>query len=169
MNPYELVPPVLLSTLMGTFSIVDAGVAWRALSAFETDMKLAQWYFSSPLPIVGPIKMIVGPGILLLIPKVIVEDVLPLKRGTYVSKTPHVYGCLHLLPVLLIFLTLPAAIQPTVAAASGELSYTDCQQILHANLALVFICIMLMVFSALQVAAKNELLKTRYAPVPTSV
>lgn len=157
-SPFEVIPPVLLSTLMMAFSIVDAGVAWRACSGEAEELRFATDYFRLPIPFMTPIKMIVGPGILLLIPKVIVEDALPLKRGTATNRMSHIYGLLHLLPIVLIFLTVPSAIAAAnVSKSPGGMHIIAAQQLRSANLMLVAICIMLMFFSIMQVKAKSEL------------
>ncbi|KAJ8601347.1 hypothetical protein CTAYLR_009366 [Chrysophaeum taylorii] len=169
-SPFELVPSVLLSTLMGTFSIVDAGVAWRACGGADKELEMATLYFGVPIPIVQPIKMIVGPAILLLIPKIIVEDVLPLKRGV-ANKLPHIYGCLHFLPILSIFFLVPAVIGPAQIAHTRGLQVADVRQLRSANLALVFVCAVVVVLSALQVRAKRDAATRsgpKYSLMPTS-
>lgn len=168
-SPFELIPPVLLSTLMMAFSIVEAGVAWRACSGKAEELRFATDYFRLPIPLATSIKMIVGPGILLLIPKIIMEDVLPLKRGTAASKKPHIFGILHLLPIALIFLTVPSAISAAEYAKSEHgLHLIAAQQLRSANLVLVAICILLIVLSISQVRAKAEVAsKVSYTALAT--
>lgn len=162
-SPYELIPPILLSTLMMTISIVEAGVAMRVLAS--NDLDFAATFFKDPLPLVGTIKMFVGPSILLLIPKIFIEDVLPMKRTG--MKKVHLIGVLHFVPILLIFTAVPRAIQ---AASHDPMHLVDVRQLLSANLTLIFVCILLMVLSILQVREKSGEIapQVAYSPVDVS-
>ena len=80
-SAFDLAVPLFLTGLMLAFTLVDLGVCRRALSRESNDVQFAEFYFGEAVPLVSPLRRVVGPSILLLVPKVVLEDLVPICRG----------------------------------------------------------------------------------------
>ena len=115
-SAFDLAVPLFLTGLMLAFTLVDLGVCRRALSRESNDVQFAEFYFGEAVPLVSPLRRVVGPSILLLVPKVVLEDLVPICRGA--PYCCHWFGVLSLVIVGALTTLVGAWLGPRMAVAN---------------------------------------------------
>ncbi|KAJ1455575.1 hypothetical protein M885DRAFT_617021 [Pelagophyceae sp. CCMP2097] len=117
-SPFELAPPLFLGGIMLAFLICDLGISTRASTGTAAEIGLANEYFGKPIPIKTTLVDIIAPSILLLVPKLVVEDILPLAAGA--RDAQHWCGAAALVLVLALVAFGGAFAGPSIASAAEK-------------------------------------------------
>ena len=115
-SAFDLALPLFVVGLLLAFTLVDLGVCKRALSGESNDVQFAEFYFGEPIPLVSSLKRALGPAVLLLVPKVVAEDVVPLCRGD--GYCCHWLGVLALCDVGALATVVGSLLNPRKAVAN---------------------------------------------------
>ena len=125
---WELAPSMLLSGIMIAFTMTDLGVCRRATSGEANDLQFAEFYFGTPVPIKSTVFHLIAPSILLLVPKLVMDDIVPLYKGS--QRLDHYFGVFVLVMIFALMTTGGASLGPRLEQA-GEHFFdkTDAEEV----------------------------------------
>ena len=125
---WELAPPMLLGGILIAFTMTDLGVCRRAMSGEARDLQFAELYFGTPVPIKSTVYHILAPSILLMIPKIVMEDIVPLYKGS--KHVHHWVGCFVLVVIFALLTMGGASLGPRLEQAGEHFfNKTDAEEV----------------------------------------